>query len=168
MKTSACRILVLGKVAVSTAWAPICASATLATPWLSRRASRAVRVSGGLLAPGCHPPRVSPFSLPCALSCSCTRAYAEHFFVVVGWGSWGGQVEQHISCSQLWSRRASGLVSFCVADRDECEQPSACPGQRCINTPGSYRCECKEGFAMGPRGQCEGEASRCLLSFMQS
>ncbi|KAJ7410241.1 Latent-transforming growth factor beta-binding protein 2 [Willisornis vidua] len=47
-------------------------------------------------------------------------------------------------------------------DQDECEQPSICRGQRCINTPGSYHCQCKEGFAMGPRGQCE-DVDECLV-----
>lgn len=52
-----------------------------------------------------------------------------------------------------------------LADRDECEQPSICRGQRCINTPGSYHCQCKEGFTMGPRGQCEGEACCSQFSY---
>lgn len=71
------------------------------------------------------------------------------------------QVEQLLSCTQpspCWRWKTSGLSPCLLPDRDECEQPFTCRGQRCINTPGSYRCECKEGFAMGPRGQCEGEA----------
>lgn len=75
----------LGKVAVSTAWAPICASATLATPWLSRRASRAVRVSGGLLAPGCHPPG-SPHSP--SLELSHVHAHVHTLSTSSWW--WGG------------------------------------------------------------------------------
>uniref|UniRef100_A0A8C3GV36 Latent-transforming growth factor beta-binding protein 1 n=1 Tax=Corvus moneduloides TaxID=1196302 RepID=A0A8C3GV36_CORMO len=55
----------------------------------------------------------------------------------------------------------SELSSCVLADRDECEQPSICQGQRCINTPGSYHCQCKEGFTMGPRGQCE-DVNECL------
>lgn len=76
------------------------------------------------------------------------------------------QVEQHLSCtqpSQRWSGKTSGLSPCLLPDRDECEQPSVCRGQQCINTPGSYRCECKEGFAMGHRGQCEGEACCSLF-----
>ena len=76
------------------------------------------------------------------------------------------QVEQLLSCtrpSPRWRRKTSGLSPCLLPDRDECELPSACRGQRCINTPGSYRCECKEGFAMGPRGQCEGEACCSLF-----
>lgn len=58
----------------------------------------------------------------------------------------------------------SGLSPCVLPDRDECEQPSICQGQRCINTLGSYHCQCKEGFAMGPRGQCEGKA--CCSQFV--
>lgn len=76
------------------------------------------------------------------------------------------QVEQLLSCTQPsphWREKTS-VQSLCVLpDRDECEQPSTCRGQQCINTPGSYRCECKEGFAVGSRGQCEGEACCSLF-----
>lgn len=75
------------------------------------------------------------------------------------------QVEQLLSCTQPsphQREKTSGLSPCLLPDRDECEQPSTCRGQQCINTPGSYHCECKEGFAMGPRGQCEGKAC-CFL-----
>lgn len=76
------------------------------------------------------------------------------------------QGEQLLSCTQPspHGREKTSVLSLCVLpDRDECEQPSTCRGQQCINTPGSYRCECKDGFAMGSRGQCEGEACCSLF-----
>ncbi|KAH0620502.1 hypothetical protein JD844_021026 [Phrynosoma platyrhinos] len=47
---------------------------------------------------------------------------------------------------------------FCVlTDLNECDQPNVCHGGQCINTPGSYHCECKIGYIMDHRGQCKGE-----------
>jgi len=83
-----------------------------------------------------------------------------------GGEAWHGSPWQLLSCTQpspCWRGKTSGLSPCPLPDRDECEQPSTCRGQRCINTPGSYRCECNEGFAMGPRGQCEGEACCSLF-----
>lgn len=71
MKMSVCKILALEKVTVSTAWAPIHASAILGTLWFSWRASRAVRVSGAYLAVHCHLFRASTSSLRCAFQCAC-------------------------------------------------------------------------------------------------
>ncbi|OXB73015.1 UNVERIFIED_CONTAM: hypothetical protein H355_016444 [Colinus virginianus] len=75
------------------------------------------------------------------------------------------RITQQICCC---SRVGKGWGKNCEecpvpgSDHDECEQPSTCPGQLCVNTPGSYRCECKEGFVMGLRGQCE-DVDECLL-----
>ncbi|KYK70539.1 microneme protein MIC7 [Toxoplasma gondii TgCatPRC2] len=43
-------------------------------------------------------------------------------------------------------------------DINECEEPDHCPENSvCINTPGSYRCECKTGFAKDAEGMCTGK-----------
>lgn len=89
MKMSVCKILALEKVTVSTAWAPIHASATLGTLWFSWRASRAVRVSGAYLAVHCHLSRASPFSLHCALQCACMHCSLLHGKGEVVRDEWG-------------------------------------------------------------------------------
>ncbi|XP_074786777.1 latent-transforming growth factor beta-binding protein 4 [Athene noctua] len=39
-------------------------------------------------------------------------------------------------------------------DIDECENQAACPGQECVNTPGSFQCwPCRQGFQLH-RGRC--------------
>ncbi len=38
------------------------------------------------------------------------------------------------------------MIISLVLDRNECiETPDVCP-QKCINTPGSYKCQCWNGF----------------------
>lgn len=51
------------------------------------------------------------------------------------------------------------------ADIDECaNSPDICGhiGQVCINTPGSYRCECVDGF-YADGGYCHGEYRFCCM-----
>ncbi|VDO10661.1 unnamed protein product [Haemonchus placei] len=44
------------------------------------------------------------------------------------------------------------LGKICI-DINECETPSKCPANsRCVNTMGSYRCDCDAGFS--DSGQC--------------
>ena len=45
---------------------------------------------------------------------------------------------------------------FQVEDMDECAvyQDSLCP-QRCVNTPGSFRCECFAGFSLQQDNTCK-------------
>ncbi|KAE8585228.1 hypothetical protein XENTR_v10021251 [Xenopus tropicalis] len=50
-------------------------------------------------------------------------------------------------CPAGWGGR------YCHVDIDECRRPSKpCP-QLCINTRGSYRCECQPGFTLGEDGK---------------
>lgn len=38
-------------------------------------------------------------------------------------------------------------------DVDECQDPAACRPGRCVNLPGSYRCECRLPWVPGPSGR---------------
>lgn len=54
------------------------------------------------------------------------------------------------------AHRASTPTSPSHTDIDECENHLACPGQECINTPGSFQCQpCREGFQLH-RSRCAG------------
>lgn len=60
-----------------------------------------------------------------------------------------------------WAHRASTPTSPSHTDIDECENHLACPGQECINTPGSFQCQpCREGFQLH-RGRCAGTLTPC-------
>ncbi len=46
-------------------------------------------------------------------------------------------------------------------DKDECLTPNICrpPRPKCVNIPGSYKCEsnnCQDGYERGRNGECEG------------
>lgn len=60
------------------------------------------------------------------------------------------------------------VTSTCfILDIDECEDHSQCPGQRCVNSEGSYKCiACKAGHVMQD-GLCTGKTS-CLLGSISS
>lgn len=65
------------------------------------------------------------------------------------------------------------LISFCVflplehgADIDECRiSPDLCGSGVCVNTPGSFECECFEGYESGfmMMKNCMGKLGRTLL-----
>lgn len=40
------------------------------------------------------------------------------------------------------------------SDLDECElMPNVCEGGECVNTDGSFRCDCSTGFTLDPTGK---------------
>ncbi|XP_059398156.1 epidermal growth factor-like protein 7 [Carassius carassius] len=47
----------------------------------------------------------------------------------------------HCACPRGWTGR------YCQTDVDECEEGQRC-SQKCVNTVGSYRCVCQEGFSL--------------------
>ena len=48
------------------------------------------------------------------------------------------------------------FVLFCGTDLDECTMMRHNCQYKCINTPGSFECDCQPGFRKGSRGQCLG------------
>lgn len=49
-------------------------------------------------------------------------------------------------CRPGWGGR------YCHVDVDECRSPTPLCPQRCLNTPGSYQCQCDPGAVLGPNG----------------
>ncbi|XP_044839373.1 epidermal growth factor-like protein 8 isoform X2 [Mauremys mutica] len=54
-------------------------------------------------------------------------------------------------CCQGWKKRHVG-ANTCEEDVDECRSPTPLCPQRCLNTPGSYQCQCDPGAGLGPDG----------------
>jgi hypothetical protein len=55
-----------------------------------------------------------------------------------------------------------------AADINECETPGICMNGRCVNTDGSYRCECFPGLAVGLDGRvCVGKKKSHSLVYYQ-
>lgn len=52
-----------------------------------------------------------------------------------------------------------------VTDVDECEAvPGVCHGGICLNTIGSYRCDCREGFQRNLiSNTCEGQSEDFII-----
>lgn len=52
-------------------------------------------------------------------------------------------------------------LSLGISDIDECSNgDNLCQRNAdCINSPGSYRCECAAGFKLSPNGACVGKKS---------
>jgi len=49
-------------------------------------------------------------------------------------------------------------VIFAVADINECSDASRCsdPNKKCVNLPGTFKCQCKDGYKQLQNGNCEG------------
>ena len=59
----------------------------------------------------------------------------------------------------------SPWFSFNLADINECSMPSKCQNGDCVNTEGSYTCECNSGYAKSWRGLCEGDMNACTSTY---
>lgn len=66
---------------------------------------------------------------------------------------------------------SSLLCSFNSSDVNECDDhPNYCQvGGQCVNTPGSYRCLCKQGYEVGNGGShCIGKGLATISSICPS
>lgn len=62
-----------------------------------------------------------------------------------------------VSCHLHWKVMTNVYISL-LADKDECTQISGlCGNGTCVNTAGSFRCSCHNGFRLDRRGYCRGE-----------
>lgn len=59
----------------------------------------------------------------------------------------------------LCLERSNKMMLPCLfPDIDECETPGMCMNGHCVNTQGSFRCECMAGMAVGLDGRvCVGK-----------
>ena len=46
------------------------------------------------------------------------------------------------------------------SDKDECRGPDQYCAHKCVNTEGSFRCECRKGYALADTTNCYGQYDR--------
>ena len=57
-------------------------------------------------------------------------------------------------------------IAYLSSDINECSNRNPCGlGQRCINTPGSHRCECDTGYT-NTSGGCVGMQYACMCVWL--
>lgn len=57
----------------------------------------------------------------------------------------------------------------CPTDMDECLKGNVCGSRACVNTEGSYHCECQTGFMYSRVSKkCEGEVQYLLMITVRS
>ncbi|XP_058027695.1 epidermal growth factor-like protein 8 isoform X2 [Ahaetulla prasina] len=61
-------------------------------------------------------------------------------------------LQAHIICCPGWKKRHLGDTK-CEEDVDECNTPLAHCAQDCLNTAGSYKCQCRAGYILEPDGK---------------
>lgn len=70
--------------------------------------------------------------------------------------------------SLILSKSVSALYTMLLLflpDIDECLTPDTCPSNStCINTVGSYKCSCHEGFVKDTQGLCQGKQFTVMFS----
>jgi len=57
------------------------------------------------------------------------------------------------------------LLITMLSDVNECQRsPGLCKGGRCVNTPGSFRCECPTGLELTPdKKECKDVQNHCSV-----
>ena len=114
-----------------------------------------------------------------SLESTCSRASGTHIYEKY---SWSGKIRKWLFSLTLFNRmdRTKKIFiyfmwevpltwyqalfsvwrnSLLLVDIDECQNGPVCQrNAECINTAGSYRCDCKPGYRFTSTGQCNGES----------
>ena len=71
-----------------------------------------------------------------------------------------GRDSQNLTTSKQTTAPADGHLHCCFPDVDECRDSGVCRGGQCLNTDGSFRCQCPPGFDVSAdQLHCIGETS---------